>query len=174
MKTGLGFLFLHILMRIPMQTLRDAVLRQMGMQIDPTSIVYMRSEIRHPRGIIIGATTTIGHNCVLDGRAGIRIGANVNLSSDVMIWTVQHDPQDPTFGVKSAPVNVEDYAWLSCRSIILPGVTIGRGAVVAAGAVVTKSVPPYTIVGGVPAVAIGQRNPDLKYRLGRESAISFV
>lgn len=87
---------------------------------------------------------------------------------------MQHDPQCPNFGVESAPVVIEDYAWLSCRSIILPGVTVGKGAVVAAGAVVTKSVESYTIVGGIPAKPIGKRNPNLDYVLGKEGSICFV
>lgn len=174
MRAGLLFLFLHILMRIPIQSVRHLVLQRLGMQLAKTSVLYMYTEIRHPAGILIGETTTIGHNCVLDGRGGIRIGNNVNLSSEVLIWTVGHDPQDPQFRVKSAPVVVEDYAWLSCRTVILPGVTIGEGAVVAAGAVVTKSVEPYTIVGGVPAIPIGKRNQDLAYTLGKNRSISLV
>ena len=174
MKSGLVFLALYLLMHVPIQTFRHAVLRIMGMRLDSTSVIYMGTEVRNPRGIVIEATSTIGHNCVLDGRAGIQIGRNVNLSSEVMIWTVQHDPQDSNFGVKSASVSIEDYVWLSCRAIILPGVVIGRGSVVAAGAVVTKSVAPYTIVGGVPARPIGMRTTELAYTLGAEGAISFV
>lgn len=161
-------------MRIPVQTIRHSVLRFLGMRLPKTSVIYMDTEIRRPSGICIGEATTVGHRCTLDGRAGIRIGNNVNLSSEVMIWTVQHDPQDPRFGTKSASVTIEDYVWLSCRSIILPGVTVGKGAVVAAGAIVTKSVAPYTIVGGVPAATIGHRNQDLDYTLGRDKNICFV
>ncbi len=83
----------------------------------------------------------------------------------VWIWTMEHDPQDPLYRVKGGPVIIEDYVWISCRVVILPGVTIGEGAVVAAGAVVTKDVAPYTIVGGVPAKEIGTRTKDLRYRL---------
>ncbi|MCB9150115.1 MAG: acyltransferase [Caldilineaceae bacterium] len=174
MQTGLLYFFLHILMHIPIQGFRYFVLRRLGMKLDKTSTVYMGGTIRNPQGITIGAYTTIGHNCTLDGRSNIYIGENVNLSSEVMIWTVQHDPQSADFGVKAEPVIVEDYAWLSTRSIILPGVTIGKGAVVAAGAVVTKSVEPYTIVGGIPAKRIGNRSKTLNYRLGKPTSISFV
>ena len=83
----------------------------------------------------------------------------------VWIWTMEHDPQDSYYGVKGGAVTIEDYAWISCRVVILPGVTIGKGAVVAAGAVVTKDVAPYTIVGGVPAKKIGTRTKDLRYQL---------
>jgi acetyltransferase-like isoleucine patch superfamily enzyme len=83
----------------------------------------------------------------------------------VWIWTLEHDPQSPDFATVGGPVTIEDYAWVGCRVVILPGVCIGKGAVVAAGAVVTKDVPPYAIVGGVPARTIGERAPDLRYQL---------
>jgi len=84
---------------------------------------------------------------------------------------MQHDPNDPNFGVISGKVIVEDYAWISSRTTILPGVTIGYGAVIAAGAVVTKSVEAFTIVGGVPAKKIGERNQELNYKL--KSTVAF-
>lgn len=174
MKAGLLFLFLRYLMRIPSQSIRHSFLRVMGMRLQQGAVVYMGTEIRHPRGIVIGCYTTIGHNCILDGRGGLHIGDRANLSSEVMIWTVQHDPQSPTFEVVSGPVVIEDYVWISSRAIILPGVTIGNGAVVAAGAVVTKSVEPFTIVGGVPAKIIGKRIENLDYRVGTASALWFV
>ncbi|MBN2145988.1 MAG: acyltransferase [Anaerolineales bacterium] len=113
----------------------------------------------------IGKNTSIGHHAILDGRNGLTIGENVNLSTGVWIWTLQHDPQSPDFATQGGPVVIEDYAWVSCRAIILPGVKVGRGAVVAAGAVVTKDVPSYAIVGGVPAKVISQRTQDLRYQL---------
>jgi acetyltransferase-like isoleucine patch superfamily enzyme len=131
------------------------------------------AEIRAPKNITIQAYTIIGNNVILDGRAGITIGSKVNLSSEVAIWTVQHDPQAADFGIKSGKVVVEDYAWLSFRSVVLPGVTIGEGAVVAACAVVTKDVEPYTIVAGIPAKKIGERNRDLNYTLA-EGYIPFI
>ena len=94
----------------------------------------------------------------------IIIGKNVNIGSDVKIYTLQHDYNDECFRVVGGPVIIEDYSWISVRAIILPNVKIGEGAVVAAGAVVTKDVKPYTIVGGIPAKYIGERNRKLNYR----------
>lgn len=79
--------------------------------------------------------------------------------------TAEHDIDDPYFVGTEAPVHIGDYAWISSRATILPGVRIGNGAVVAAGAVVTKDVPDYTVVGGVPAKLIGVRNNQLKYEI---------
>jgi acetyltransferase-like isoleucine patch superfamily enzyme len=175
MIRGLAFLLLYYLARIPSQIIRHFILRYLlRMKLGKGSVIYMGTEIRSPFKITIGTATTIGHNCILDGRGGLTIGNNVNLSSEAMIWTAQHDPQSSTFGAESKPVVIEDYVWLSCRTIILPGVTIGKGAVVAAGAVVTKSVEPYTIVAGVPAQTIGKRNQNLEYTLGTNGSIWFV
>jgi acetyltransferase-like isoleucine patch superfamily enzyme len=90
----------------------------------------------------------------------------VNLSSQVAIWTAQHDPQSATFDTVYAPVTVERRAWLSFRTTVLPGVTIHEGAVLAAHAVATKDVPAFSIAGGVPARVIGPRNASLTYEFG--------
>jgi maltose O-acetyltransferase len=85
-----------------------------------------------------------------------------------MVYNSEHDLESEEFDAIVAPVEIGDYVFIGPRAIILPGVKIGRGAVVAAGAVVTKSVPDFIIVGGVPAKEIGERknkNPD--YKLGR-------
>ena len=109
--------------------------------------------------------SSVGDHCFLDYRGSIFIGKNVNISSQVLILTGDHDPQDKYFKSRGRSVIIDDYVWLSTRSMILPGVTIGKGAVVAAGAVVTKDVLPYTIVGGIPARKIGDRNSDLDYNV---------
>ncbi|WP_410478930.1 DapH/DapD/GlmU-related protein [Pedobacter frigiditerrae] len=80
-----------------------------------------------------------------------------------MLITGSHDVQSPNFGYICAAVTIDDYVWLGSRVTVLPGVHIGKGAVVGAGAVVTKNVPPFTIVAGIPAVKIGERNRDLTY-----------
>jgi maltose O-acetyltransferase len=81
----------------------------------------------------------------------------------VAIWTWQHDYRHPLFHAFGGPVVIGDRAWLSFRTTILPNVTIGEGAVVAAGAVVTCDVPPFAVVGGIPARIIGHRPTDLTY-----------
>ncbi len=134
-----------------------------GIKIGKGSIVYKGANIRSPGQLLIGPNSIIGSNAKLDARAGITIGKNVNISDDVWIWTNQHDPQDPLFGVVGAPVEVDDYAWISSRTTVLPGVKIGKGSVIASGAVVTKDTQPYGIYGGVPAKRIGTRTQNLNY-----------
>ena len=111
----------------------------------------------------------VGSCAVLDGRRGITIGSNVNLSSGVWIWTLQHAINDPNFGTEGGPVEIGDRAWVSCRVVILPGVRIGTGAVIAAGAVVTRDIPDFAIAAGVPARVIGHRACDLRYELAGNS-----
>ncbi len=163
-KTAIIYLVLKLVGRLPSQRLRRTLLaRVFGADIARSSILYGGFEIRSPRKLIIGASSVIGHRAVLDARGGLEIGSNVNFSSEVMIWTAQHDYRDPEFGTDFKAVSIGDYVWLGPRCIILPGVTIGNGAVVAAGAVVTKDVEPYAVVGGVPAVKISDRPKDLNY-----------
>lgn len=162
------FYFLNkIVANIPSHRVRKTIVRLFGGQIGKNVALYSGFEIRSPYKLRIGENSIIGFDCVLDCRNGLSIGRYVNFSSEVMVWTKQHDYNDPYFAVEGGPVVIQDYAWISVRAIILPGVVIGEGAVVAAGAVVTKNVEPYTVVGGVPAKEIGKRNKDLKYSLGR-------
>ena len=81
---------------------------------------------------------------------------------------MQHDYNAPNYNDVGGNIEIKDYAWLASRCTILPGVTIGKGAVVATGAIVTKNVPDYTIVAGVPAKKIGMRNENLTYKLGKQ------
>jgi acetyltransferase-like isoleucine patch superfamily enzyme len=113
--------------------------------------------------LTIGENTVINQRCHLDNRGGIEIGANVSISPEVHIITADHDVQHPMCIGRVAKVVIQDYVFIGSRATILPGVVIGKGAVVAACACVTKDVPPYTIVGGVPAQTIKERNPKLEY-----------
>jgi acetyltransferase-like isoleucine patch superfamily enzyme len=111
----------------------------------------------------IGDDTTIGRRTYLDCRGGLWIGSSVSVSPDVHVLTAGHDMKSRGFENVWAPVRIEDYAWLGTRATLLPGVTVGRGAVVATGAVVTRDVEAYSVVAGVPARKIGERPRDLAY-----------
>jgi len=163
--SGILFLVLRLAGYIPSNHLRLLAYRMVGMRIGRGSHIYMGAEIRSPHLIRIGTGSSIGHRAILDGRGSLAIGSNVNLSTGVWVWTMDHDPRSPTFDSRKAAVVIGDFVWLSCRVVVLPGVTIGEGAVAAAGAVVTRDVSPYTIVGGVPAIPIGERPRGLRYEL---------
>ncbi len=140
--------------------------RRLGLRIGAGSTILMSTEMHRAEDLTIGRHTIINQHCYLDGRDGLLIGDNVNISSHVLLVAGSHDVQDGgNFTGSARRIIIEDYAWLCTRAMVLPGVTIGQGAVVAAGAVVTKSVPPHTIVAGSPAKKIGERTTDLKYEL---------
>src|SRR5699024_4423592 len=109
---------------------------------------------------------TIGDSCFLDGRSGLTLGDSVNVGSHVRIYTREHDVESSSFAETGAPVRIGNHAWVASHDIVLPGVSIGEGAVVAAGAVVTKDVDAFTIVAGVPAKIVGRRSTALTYKLG--------
>ena len=142
--------------------------RLSGVKIGSGSTIHMEARFYDPRNIEIGGDSIIGEKVTLDGRGKLIIGNHVDIASEVMVYNCQHDVQSQYFDPICEPVIIEDYVFIGPRAIILPGVSIGRGAVIAAGAVVTKNVSPMAIVGGVPAQVIGERKvKDLHYRLGR-------
>lgn len=160
---------------IPSHHFRRFFYRFAGIKIGRGSTIHMMARIYDPRHIEIGSDTIIGEKSSLDGRkqlknsqGGLKIGDHVDIASDVMIWTSEHDITDSSMKAIEEQVVIEDYVFIGPRSIILPGVTIGEGAVIAAGAIVTKSVEPLAIMAGVPAKKIGDRpKTALGYTLGR-------
>lgn len=137
------------------------------MSVGKNVVIYYGADFRATYLLKIGEGTIVGDKCTIDARVGgVTIGDNVNISSNVSMWTDQHDYNDPWFRSlpgKRGPIVIGDRVWIGPNVTILHSVTIGEGAVVAAGAVVTKDVPPFALVGGVPAKLIGERNRDLRY-----------
>lgn len=163
-----GLMFIHFAGLVPSHHVRRFFYRVAGMKIGSGSTIHTGAKFYDPGNITIGKDSIIGEGAVLDGRDKIIIGNHVDIASEVMIYNAEHDIQSEDFGAKTEPVVVEDYVFIGPRAIILPGVKVGKGAVVGAGAVVTKNVDEFSIVGGVPAKVIGERRArDLKYKLGR-------
>jgi maltose O-acetyltransferase len=149
----------NLLLRLPGHRLRRAVLRHIvRADIDPTCSVERAVAITTKGGLRIGAWTNVNSGAVLDARGGLRIGSSVNVSPEVVILTADHDPQSPIFSGRSRPTEIGDRVWIAYRAMVLPGVRIGEGAIIAAGSVVTRSVDDWTIVGGNPARMLGTRD----------------
>jgi maltose O-acetyltransferase len=162
-----NYLTNHVVAHVPSFTVRHAWYRRvMGVDIGHGAGVSMRTfmwsygprQVRRS-GVSIGRNTRISQGCTIDLRSGLAIGNNVSVSPEVMILAGSHDVHAPRFNDVAGFVAIEDHVWIGARAIVLPGVTLGRGAVVAAGSVVTKNVAPMTIVAGVPAKPVGVRDP---------------
>lgn len=151
---------------MPFRSIRNGFLRYyLGKKGTGTSI-QMRCRFLNGRKVYFGDQNVINFGCLFDGRHyEIRVGNNVSIGPEASILTLGHDPQSEDFSNRGGPVIIGNYVWISYRAIIMPGVTIGDGAVIAAGSVVTRDVEPYTIVAGSPARKIGERNKNLKYQL---------
>jgi acetyltransferase-like isoleucine patch superfamily enzyme len=159
-----AYLVRTLAMRVPSHAFRRLTLCWCGLRTGRGCGILMNCEFRYPGNIRLGDHCVINRGVLLDGRGGaLTIGDNVDIAQEAVIWTLGHDPHDDFHRDKPGPVTIGDYAWIGHRAIVMPGVTIGRGAVVAAGAVVTRDVPPMAIVGGVPAKIIGQRRSRLLY-----------
>jgi acetyltransferase-like isoleucine patch superfamily enzyme len=174
-----GMIFYSILRtgKIPFHYIRNFIYKYVfHINMGKNVIIYGGAEIRSPNKLIIGKGSIIGHYSILDARNVIEIGENVNFSHGVWLWTRQHNYNDPNFSSESPKNNkitIGDRAWLGPRVIVLPGCTIGEGAVIAAGAVVTKDIEPFTVNAGIPAKTIGERNRNLTY-IFNEKPIPFV
>jgi acetyltransferase-like isoleucine patch superfamily enzyme len=156
----------HWVNNVPVYAMRNMFYRKfLRLEIGEGTAIQMGILLTTRGGVQIGDNSVINRGCTLDGRGKLFVGNNVNISQEVMILTAEHDVNHPFFAGIEAPVVIHDDAWISTRSMLLPGVTVGRGAVVAAGAVVTKDIPAYSIVAGVPARVIGKRSNNLKYEL---------
>lgn len=150
--------------RVPSHTLRLWFYRRcLGFQIGAGSSIFMDAWFDTIGSFKLGKNSTINAKCHLDNRGGLTIGDNVSISNEVCIITADHDPGEADFRGRIRSVNIEDYAFIGTRAMILAGVTVGRGAIVASGAVVSRDVAPYSIVAGVPARVIGKRREDLDY-----------
>ncbi len=157
----------HVIAHIPSHTVRRLWYRRvLGWRIESGATILMGQHVQmgsirdSGRKVTIGSGTIINHDCLLYTTGGLLIGDNVSISSGAWLVTGTHDMNDPLFPDSYKPIVIGHHAWIGVRATILAGVTIGEGAVVMAGAVVARDVPPYAVVGGVPARIVSQRKLD--------------
>lgn len=134
------------------------------MKIGRHSKIDMNVYFYEPRRLKIGNNVHINAKVTLDSRGGITIGNRVSISIESTLLTGSHNPNSPTFEYCPGKIVLNDYVWIGANSIVLKNVEIGTGAVVCAGSVVTKNIPAYKIVAGVPAKVIGDRRKNLAYK----------
>ena len=158
LRAAIGRLLVAPLPRGAASRTRARLLRLVGHSIGDRTLLMSSFMLIGGRGatgrLVIGADCFINQDCVFDATAPIVIGENVNLGHGVLITTSHHltgGPERRGGRLEPKPVRIGDGAWLASRVIVLPGVDVGNGAIVGAGAVVTRSVPPHSLVAGVPA-----------------------
>lgn len=169
MKTFIAGLFgfvTEIVMSIPFWVIRKSYLRIFISNLGNESYIMKNVDIRKPKNINIGNNVVINKRCLLDGRGGsLIIGNNTDIAQEVNIWTLSHDIKDPEHKSFGKDVTIGDHCWIGARASILPGVNVGKGAVIGTCAVVTKDVPPRAVVVGNPARQVGERDNPLNYTL---------
>jgi putative colanic acid biosynthesis acetyltransferase WcaF len=141
----------------PIMGPKRALLRFFGARIGRGFVIKPRIWIKYPWRLVVGDYCWIGQGAWIDNLADVRLGSHVCISQQAYICTGSHNHQSPTFDLITRPVEIGDGAWLAARSLVLGGVTVGANAVVAAGSVVVKDVPPAVIVAGQPARVIAPR-----------------
>jgi putative colanic acid biosynthesis acetyltransferase WcaF len=141
----------------PFYGVKRWLLRAFGATIGRAVVIKPHVRIKFPWRCQIGNDCWIGEDVWIDNLATVRIANDVCLSQGVYLCTGSHDHQSVSFDLIVKPIVIEEQAWIAARSVVLQAVTIGRGAVVAAGSVVTGDVPAALIVGGSPCRVIGER-----------------
>jgi acetyltransferase-like isoleucine patch superfamily enzyme len=161
-----SYLYNTIIGYCPSRRLRVFWLRILMRSCPTSASIQLHCRFLHAPGLSIGERSVINFGSLLDGRRyPIVIGEDVSIGPEAAILTLGHDPRSSVFADCGGPVTIADRVWIGYRALVLPGVCIGEGAVVGAGSVVTRDVPPFTIVAGNPARVIGERPRLLTYTL---------
>jgi acetyltransferase-like isoleucine patch superfamily enzyme len=147
--------------------IRCQILRRWGAKVGSEVFVSRLAKFYNPANIEIGNDSVI-MDCFMQAWATIDIGNHVIINDGVKLLTGSHNLHSPDFEAKLLPIKIEDYAWIATGAMVLGGVTIGKGGVVGAGAVVRENVPPLGIVIGNPSQLIGfRRCSDFNYHFGQ-------
>ena len=155
---------LNVTYNIIPNPLRNFYLRCFGIEIGSASSIHRCCKFFHVGKLVIGKNSVVNFGCYLDNRRGISIGNNVGVAHNTKIYTLGNNLDSPQFETKGAPVTIEDDVFIFSNVMIMPGVTIGQGAIVLPGSVVTKDVPSRKIVGGNPARIIRNRIAEIDYK----------
>lgn len=133
------------------------LLRLFGARIHSTAVVYSSAKVYYPANLVMEKYACLASDVDCYNVAPITIGENSTVSQGTFLCTASHDITNPLNPLITAPIIIEDQAWVAAGAFVGMGVTIGQGAVVGARAAVFKTVEPWTIVGGNPAKVIKKR-----------------
>lgn len=155
----------HIVIHIPLGVVRRLYLTLCGAKLGKYTQIDMNVTFMDPNRLKTGHNVHINRQCLIDARGDLTIGNNVSISLRSAIITGSHDHRSPNFEFVRTKITIEDNVWMGFQSTIVGNVKVGEGAVVCAGAVVTKDVEPWSVVAGVPAKKIGERPRDISYKV---------
>jgi putative colanic acid biosynthesis acetyltransferase WcaF len=141
----------------PLNPLRLLVLRSFGAKITGKPFVHARARIQIPWHLTLAHRACLGDRAAAYSLGPIHIGEGATIAQEAYLCTGTHDFSRPNLPLQTAPIRIGADAFIGARALVLPGVEIGERAIIGAGAVVTKNVPPSTIVVGNPARPIGTR-----------------
>lgn len=153
-----------ILRILPFHQARVFFLRMCGASVGKGVAVHGRVYFTRPGNLQLGAYSTINKDCYVDTRGGVAVGDSVMIGHNSFIYTAGHDIDCKDFSGYNAGVEIGDYAVVFPHSLIMPGVKVGKGAVILTGSVVTKDVDEFAVVGGNPCKFIKHRSHGLNYR----------
>ena len=145
------------LMYIASWRIRSALFRVFGAKVANDCALYPSARYYAPWNLECGSRVCIGPEVEVYNKAKVVIGSNVVISQGAYICTASHDISSPTMDLVLKPITIGDNVWIAAKATILPGVTVGEGAVVGACAVVAKDVPPWSVVAGNPARVVKKR-----------------
>jgi acetyltransferase-like isoleucine patch superfamily enzyme len=163
----LGLFLINIMHSLLPFFMRTILYRACGFEVHSGATLQGGVRFFHLGRMRIGNGSVINRGVYLDNRCGIEIGECVSIAHDVKIYSLGHDIHNDLFPVKGRQVVIEDYVVIFAGAMIMPGIRIGKGSVVMAGAVVTRDVPAFRIVGGNPACDLGARDSLPAYRFDR-------
>jgi acetyltransferase-like isoleucine patch superfamily enzyme len=150
---------IHLIPRLMSQCWIQAKLNRRGVQVGVNSFVSATRGVTGSHAkLFIGSDTYVGR-IKIAVHDHVVIGSHVCINDETQILSASHDITSPNWETTTSSVTIEDHAWIAVRCLILPGVTIGTGAVVGAGSVVSKDVAPYSIVVGNPAKPVAKNRP---------------
>lgn len=142
---------------LPISAIKVWLLRSFGAGIGRNVNIKPGVRVKFPWRLIIGDCVWIGEDAWIDNVAAVTIDSHVCISQGVYLCTGNHDWNYPHFQLISAPIHIQESSWIAAKSLVGPGVTVGRGAVLTLGGVAVKSLEPMTIYAGNPAQAIKRR-----------------
>lgn len=158
-------LFTDFIMHLPFAFIRNLYAKIVFKEFGKGSQLCRHVHLIAPYRISIGKNVFINRCVTLDGRSNLFIGDNTDIGEYCSIWSLQHEIDSPTHATVGKPTVIEDHCWVAPHSIILPGVKVRRGGVIATNSVVTKSTEECVLVAGIPAKTIKIRHNDLSYEL---------